>query len=631
MDDKDETTTQDFAHVQKQRINQSPEPLKEEELNGADLELGPRATYITTGAAAGISQEHRDYLLQRHGTLDLDPIPSMDPADPYNWPTWRKNANLVCVAFHAMMTTFTASAIIPVYEYIAVDLDCSIQTASYLTSLQICILGFAPLFWKPISNRYGRRPVWFVSTIGSLLFNVGCALCHSYSSMAVCRAFNAFFISPAIAIGSGVVVETYFKRQRGKYMGIWTLLVTLGPPAGPFFMGFVGYQTGNYRWIYWILAMVNGLQFICYIFFGPETRYIRQGVRHAGSAFKQEFLTFKRIDPMPLDPWEFLHPLSLVRYASILVPTLAYTIVFGFTSVLLTVEIPQLFVPKFGFNPQQIGLQFLGMIVGSLIGEQLAGRGSDFWMNKRARKMGGDRRPPAEHRLWLSYGGFLLTMVGLLVFGIRLEQAPQGHWNVTPIVGIAIAAAGNQVVTTVIVTYAVDCHTEHAASIGVFVNVIRSTWGFIGPFWFPDMLAGLGPSGSGGVMAGVIFACSWLPIALLHWRGEGWRDRKAAVSAQEAQAEYPNMITSAERLQQALDSFLWDHRLLQQRKAAFENCEHERVAGEQALIFEHAALAVREALVVAQQQTTRNEYLAKGKQYRECLSCCTLTEQQEAP
>ena len=57
--------------------------------NLEDAELGPRATYINTGAAAGLSQEHRDYLIQRHGTLDLDPIPSADPADPYNWPSWK--------------------------------------------------------------------------------------------------------------------------------------------------------------------------------------------------------------------------------------------------------------------------------------------------------------------------------------------------------------------------------------------------------------------------------------------------------------------------------------------------------------------------------------------------------------
>lgn len=103
-------------------------------------------------------------------------------------------------------------------------------------------------------------------------------------------------------------------------------------------------------------------------------------------------------------------------------------------------------------------------------------------------------------------------------------------------VGIAIAAAGNQIVTTVLVTYAVDCHTGVSASIGVFVNVVRSTWGFIGPFWFPDMLASAGGSGSGGIMAGLIFVCSWLPIMVLHWRGQGWRERRINASSQKGEA-----------------------------------------------------------------------------------------------
>lgn len=196
--------------------------------DGDDLAIGPRATYITTGAAAGLSQEHRDYLIKRHGTLDLDPIPSDDPADPYNWPGWKKMANLMVVGFNAMMTTFTAAAIIPAYEAISEEFECSITKASYLTSLQIMVLGWSPLFWKPLSQRYGRRPIWLISMLGSLLFNVGCGLSHSYTTMAVCRAFVSFFLCPAMAYGSGVVTETYFKKQRAQYMGVWTLLVTLG-------------------------------------------------------------------------------------------------------------------------------------------------------------------------------------------------------------------------------------------------------------------------------------------------------------------------------------------------------------------------------------------------------------------
>lgn len=155
-----------------------------------------------------------------------------------------------------MMSTFTAAAIIPAYSNIAANLGVSLDTTAYLTSLQIAILGIAPLFWKPLSNIYGRRPIFIISLIASIAGNIGCANSPTYATMAVCRAIVAFFISPAAAIGSAVVTETFFKKDRARYMGIWTLMVTLGVPLAPFIMGFVANDVG-YRWIYYILAMVR--------------------------------------------------------------------------------------------------------------------------------------------------------------------------------------------------------------------------------------------------------------------------------------------------------------------------------------------------------------------------------------
>lgn len=402
------------------------------------------------------------------------------------------------------MSTFTAASIIPAYENIALDLGVSLQRVTYLTSLQIAILGVGPLVWKPFSNAYGRRPLFLLSLLVSLVGNIGCAKSPSYATMAVCRAIVAFFISPAAAIGSAVVTETFFKKDRAKYMGIWTLMVTLGVPIAPFIFGFVAYHVG-YRWIYWILAMVsffptlcypprqicksltpgmhqiNGVQFIAYFFLGPETRYIRSGADHKGSELKQEYLNFTRIDPRPLTFRDFVHPLGLWRKLCVMIPAVAYAMTFLFGSVLITVELPQLFGEKFGFNAQQLGLQFLGIIIGSVIGEQLGGSLSDYWMNRRTRKTG--VKPPPEYRLWLSYAGFVFTIVGVVVFLVQTQQAPEHHWNITPVVGIAIAGVGNQIVTTVLITYAVDCHQEESASIGVFITFVRQVWGFIGPFW----------------------------------------------------------------------------------------------------------------------------------------------------
>jgi hypothetical protein len=48
-----------------------------------------RETYYEKDDIAALSSEHREYLMHRHGTLDLDPVPAFGDADPYNWPTWK--------------------------------------------------------------------------------------------------------------------------------------------------------------------------------------------------------------------------------------------------------------------------------------------------------------------------------------------------------------------------------------------------------------------------------------------------------------------------------------------------------------------------------------------------------------
>jgi hypothetical protein len=57
----------------------------------ADHEIRRQHTYFTENGdeEPRLSESHRIYLLKRHGTVSLDPIPSEDPADPYNWPAWK--------------------------------------------------------------------------------------------------------------------------------------------------------------------------------------------------------------------------------------------------------------------------------------------------------------------------------------------------------------------------------------------------------------------------------------------------------------------------------------------------------------------------------------------------------------
>ncbi|KAJ6150721.1 hypothetical protein N7470_007315 [Penicillium chermesinum] len=476
--------------------------------------------FSTEDRIASLPEEHREYLLARHGTLDLDPIPDMNDADPYNWPRWRKTLNLAFIVFHAMIGLSTASCIQSAFVNISADLGVSMQRTSYLVSLFIAVLGGAPLLWRPLANRYGRRPIFLISLLCAMLGNIGCAESHSYATMGLCRAITAFFICPPAAMGSAVVAEMFFKKDRARCMGCWTLMVTIGVPISPFLFGFLALRI-SYRWIYWVLAITNAVQLLLYFVFGAETLYLREeGFPKRATTADNTLFSFRRIDPTPLRWWDFVQPSAYATKPCVIIPAAAYAMVFLWGGIMLTIQTSQIFPEQFGFNTQQVGLQFLGIIIGSVLGEQIGGLISDRWMLFRQKRTG--EFPAAEYRLWLSYIGYALAICGVVVFCVQLQDAGE-VWNITPIVGAAIAAGGNQIVTTVNITYAVDCYRPDAASVGVFITFVRQMWGFIGPFWFPQMFLNVGGAGGAGIAVALLVAVGVIPTVLVQWRGASWR------------------------------------------------------------------------------------------------------------
>ncbi|KAI9879913.1 MAG: hypothetical protein M1830_006580 [Pleopsidium flavum] len=242
-----------------------------------------------------ISEEHEEYLLGRHGTLELTPLPSFPPEDPLNWPGWKKDTQLLMVAFHAMVTTFTAAGIIPGFPTFAKRYGTSIEEASYLASVEILFLGIFPFVWSPISKRFGRRPVFLISTFGSCICNIGGVFCTSYGAQMTTRVLMSILICPPLGMGSGVVTELFFSHERAQKMGWWTLMTTLGTPGGPFIIGFVVKHIGI-NWIFWIFAIINFCQFLGYLLLDAETLHDRSSARPRPMS---GHLNFGRIDSTP--------------------------------------------------------------------------------------------------------------------------------------------------------------------------------------------------------------------------------------------------------------------------------------------------------------------------------------------
>jgi MFS family permease len=214
-----------------------------------------------------------------------------------------------------------------------------------MLSAQIVVSGILPLFWTPLANRYGRRPILMLSAVGSCACNIGGGFCMSFGSQMGTRILTAAMICPPLAIGSGAVAEMFFSHQRAAKMGWWTLLLTVGLPGGSFIMGFVVEHAGP-DWPFCIFAIMNFLLFLGHFFLNAETLYrpSRDYSDTRGSIFE-----YKRIDKTPITVSDFLSPLACAKHLDIIIPTIAYSVVFNFAGAII-IEMPAVMYKLFAFN-----------------------------------------------------------------------------------------------------------------------------------------------------------------------------------------------------------------------------------------------------------------------------------------
>ncbi|RLL97711.1 hypothetical protein CFD26_106368 [Aspergillus turcosus] len=469
-------------------------------------------SHVEEASPSMLSQAHQQFLLERHGTINLEPIPSMSPNDPLNWPQWKKLAQMFLVVLHAFMNTFAAASLISAFAVIAKEYGVSIHKATYLVAVQILFLGLFPLLWNPLAERFGRQPIYLLSTFMMCVFNIAGGFCKSYGAQMATRVLFAIFACPPLGFGSAVVTELFFTHERAQKMGWWTLMITLGIPLGPIVFGFVVEHAGL-PLLFWTLAAANAVQFLAYLALRAETLYDSRDELDPAIAAQRPSAVSSR---NALTISEFLRPLTLFARPRVLLPAVSYGFFFTYANTAITVELPILFEEKLHFNTQQVGLQYLSVLVGAGLGEQVSGPLSDMFLTKYTKKTG---RHCPEHRLWIAYIGFITSIAGIMVWGVQLDKM-EHEWNITPLVGAAISNFGSQIVGTTLITYAVDCHEDLSAHIGIFVNIIRQTWAFIGPFYFPSMYESLGLIGGSGLLVGLLVVVAVAPIVVIHIRGE---------------------------------------------------------------------------------------------------------------
>ncbi|QDS74298.1 hypothetical protein FKW77_003792 [Venturia effusa] len=180
--------------------------------------------------------------------VQLNPRPSLNPADPLNWPLWRKGAILACMSLFAFVANFTSASIasaFPIYATPAVFTPPpSFTQLTRLIAVNVLMLGASNIWWLPLANVFGRRPIMLISLLTLTLCSMWAGLAKSYHSLLAARLFMGIGGGPADVVAPNVVGEVFFVHQRGRAMAIYTVFLTLGPLVGGTGGGYIAASNG---------------------------------------------------------------------------------------------------------------------------------------------------------------------------------------------------------------------------------------------------------------------------------------------------------------------------------------------------------------------------------------------------
>jgi hypothetical protein len=183
-------------------------------------ELG-REVYNTSGVDSTILKHDPT------GQIVLVPQPSDSPNDPYNWPRWKKERFTIAFAFScgavggmflpARVVTIDADNYIavgpllsPAFVELAAEFDISLST--FIQGVQggvIVAIAFGSLIWNALAVKFGKRPVYLITTIGLMVTCFWAAAAKSFASLVAARVIQGFCMGPLEALIPASIADVW--------------------------------------------------------------------------------------------------------------------------------------------------------------------------------------------------------------------------------------------------------------------------------------------------------------------------------------------------------------------------------------------------------------------------------------
>lgn len=114
-----------------------------------------------------------------------------------------------------------------------------------------------PLFFGPLSEYVGRRPVLIGTYFLYMVFTLACALSPNFDALLVFRLLCGIAGSVPNSVLGGLYSDIYDNPdQRGKAMTLFIFTAIAGPMAGPLLSGFAVLL--SWRWVFYVAVILAG-------------------------------------------------------------------------------------------------------------------------------------------------------------------------------------------------------------------------------------------------------------------------------------------------------------------------------------------------------------------------------------
>ncbi|TLD15411.1 uncharacterized protein PgNI_02367 [Pyricularia grisea] len=434
-------------------------------------------------------------------TIRNEPLDGLVGAEhPRNWPTRKKWTTIILVSVITFNQAMSSTMFTPGIDKAMEDLQVTNPAMVKLT-ISIYVIGLAvgPLVMSPLSEHHGRMPVMHATNALFLVASIACAASVNLPMLLVAR-----FVSGAAntSLGGAYVADVMPPALRQRAMNVWTVGPVLAPIVGPIVGGYVSMYT-TWRWTFGILSILAAVDIMITVLFLQETYPPRLAQLKARQ--HQNNTTAAPLQQGPDLKTSMARPfLLLLSSPALVVVSLFLAIAYSYMYIMFT-TFADVFAETYAFNPGEVGLSYLGLGIGCLLGQYSL----DLFMR---RYISDEPRP--ERNLPVLMAGSVLLALSLFWYGWALER--RTHW-IVPILGTAVCGFAISLFFLGVQTYIVQVYPLYVASALAASTAVRCIFGLTVPLSTPALYGRLG-YGWGNSLLGFL-AMAIFPAALWLWRG----------------------------------------------------------------------------------------------------------------